>query len=139
MHQHLPEMPNWADYMDLEVQRLGLQPELFPASRGDLFIWDALLLHGGSEIANSQLSRQSLVTHYWTQTDCVTRGLDLRPAPGGWWAMRAPQPVPSLLRPETIPADQYRLGDDDLLYWPEGKRDLRSRMHSPIDNPEPTY
>jgi ectoine hydroxylase-related dioxygenase (phytanoyl-CoA dioxygenase family) len=94
MHTQDAEMPIWADYMAAQVARHGLEEQRFLARRGDLFIWHALLLHGGSEIANSHSTRQSLVTHYWTQSDCETRNLDLRPAPGGWWINRPPLSVP---------------------------------------------
>jgi phytanoyl-CoA hydroxylase len=94
MHTHEDEMPRWADYMAGEVERHGLEELHFLAQRGDLFIWNALLLHGGSEIRNPSLTRRSLVTHYWTQTDCEALHWDLHPTPGGWWIKRPPQPVP---------------------------------------------
>ena len=43
-------MDRWADYMAGEVERHGLAETRFLAKKGDLFIWDAWLLHGGSEI-----------------------------------------------------------------------------------------
>jgi hypothetical protein len=79
-----------------QVGRLGLEEQRFLARRGDLFIWHALLLHGGSRICNPDLTRQSMVTHYWTQTDCEKGSWDLRPTPGGWWIKRPPQTVPEL-------------------------------------------
>lgn len=87
------EMPDWTDYMATAVQRHGLEESRFMAKRGDLFIWDAWLLHGGTEICKPGLSRRSLITHYFTRTDCETLRADLRPAPGGWWFMRPP-PAP---------------------------------------------
>ena len=88
-----PEMPRWADYMAGEVERHGLGEERFLARRGDLFIWDAWLLHGGSEICRPGLTRGSLVTHFFTHHDCEQMGSDLRPLNGGWW-MRRPGPLP---------------------------------------------
>ena len=84
------EMPRWTDYMATAIQRHGLEESRFVAKRGDLFIWDAWLLHGGTEICKPGLSRRSLITHYFTRTDCETLGADLRPAPGGWWFKRPP-------------------------------------------------
>ena len=55
MHVLEAEMPKWCDYMAEQVDRRGLQEERFLARKGDLFIWSALLLHGGSEIANPAL------------------------------------------------------------------------------------
>lgn len=104
MHVVADEMPRWADYMADQVDRMGLEEQRFMARKGDLFIWHALLLHGGSAIDDPGLTRQSLVTHYWRQTDCETRGLDLRPAPGGWWIKRPSLPVPVAEAPRPVPA-----------------------------------
>lgn len=87
------EMPQWTEYMATAVERHGLEKTTFVAKRGDLFIWDAWLLHGGSEICVPGLSRRSLITHYFTRTDCQALRSDLRPAPGGWWMLRPP-PAP---------------------------------------------
>jgi ectoine hydroxylase-related dioxygenase (phytanoyl-CoA dioxygenase family) len=87
------EMPYWTDYMATAIQRHGLEESTFIAKRGDLFIWDAWLLHGGTEICKPGLSRRSLIAHYFTRTDCETLRSDLQPAPGGWWLLRPP-PAP---------------------------------------------
>lgn len=112
MHQYDPEVPRWADYMASQVQKRGLEEERFMARRGDLFIWHALLLHGGSEIKDRSLTRQSLVTHYWTQADCEAFG-DLRPTPGGWWRKRGPVAVPGEAGPPLVPEEVYRLADTE--------------------------
>jgi len=93
-HVNLPEMPQWSEYMAGEVDRHGLQEERFLAQRGDLFIWDAWLLHGGSEICDVSRTRRSLVSHYFTQTDCEHLGSDLRPGAGAWWMHKPPLTVP---------------------------------------------
>jgi phytanoyl-CoA hydroxylase len=94
LHHEATEMPHWSDYMASEVDKRGLAETRFHARRGDLFIWHALLLHGGCAIADRESTRRSIVTHYWAQRDCEKRGLDLRPAAGGWWIKRPPLPVP---------------------------------------------
>ena len=131
MHTDDAEMPRWADYMAAEVERRGLAEQRFLAQQGDLFIWHALLLHGGSEIANPDATRQSLVTHYWTQSDCETRHLDLRPAAGGWWINRPPLPVPEG-RPArgVAPSVDDELVDfpADLSRRPDGRAGLRERL-----------
>ncbi len=93
-HVNLPEMEPWADYMADQVDRRGLEEQRFLARRGDLFIWHANLLHGGSEICRPGLTRRSLVTHFFTQSDCEKLGSDLRPVPGGWWMRKPPLEVP---------------------------------------------
>lgn len=42
-----------------------LLPEKFAAKKGDILIWHANLLHGGSKIINSDTTRKSLVMHYY--------------------------------------------------------------------------
>lgn len=132
MHQYDPEVPQWADYMATQVEKLGLGEQRFMAKRGDLFIWHALLLHGGSQIRNPGLTRQSLVTHFWTQSDCETLAWDLRPAPGGWWIKKTPLSVPGEPEAVRVPPDAYHLEKDEpnvlagLDVKPE--RELRERL-----------
>jgi phytanoyl-CoA hydroxylase len=89
------EMPGWYDYMDECVARYGLGEERFLAKRGDLFIWDALLYHGGSPINDLSRTRNSLVTHFFTETDCQTMPSPKRPAESGagMWLDRPLQPI----------------------------------------------
>lgn len=51
-----------------ELDRLcserGLQKQAFVAKKGEILIWHSGLVHGGSAIANKDLTRRSLVTHY---------------------------------------------------------------------------
>jgi phytanoyl-CoA hydroxylase len=86
------EADQWADYMAGQVDRHGLAETRFLAKRGDLLIWDAWLLHGGSEITRAGASRRSLITHYYAKTDCATIGAQALPLDsGGYWMKRAPQ------------------------------------------------
>lgn len=104
LKMHQPEMPAWSDYMAEQVERRGLADTRFLASRGDLFIWSAFLLHGGCEIVDARLTRRSLVTHYWRLRDCEAMPLDLRPCAGGWWINRPPlQTSPSPAPPADVP------------------------------------
>lgn len=115
MHQVDAEIPRWNDYMFDHVEKRGLEEQRFLAKRGDLFIWHALLFHGGCEVREPSLTRQSLVTHFWTQTDCEALDWDLRPAEGGWWIKRAPQLVPGETSPAIIPESAYRLAGPGSL------------------------
>ena len=94
-HARDSEMEQWSDYMAGEVERFGLADTLFVGKRGDLFIWDAWLLHGGSQICEMGLTRKSMISHYFTASDCKLRGLEsrLKPTPGGWWLERTPAPL----------------------------------------------
>lgn len=100
------EMKNWQTYMEGEVQRMGLKPTCFAARKGDVFIWSAYLLHGGEPIRNHQLTRRSLVFHYYSEPDArMLAGNDLVPEGGGYWLYRAHQPVDG--RPGEFPLRKH--------------------------------
>ena len=53
------------------IQRLirekQLTPEYFHAQKGDILIWHANLIHGGSRRKQCTLSRKSIVCHYFSR------------------------------------------------------------------------
>jgi phytanoyl-CoA hydroxylase len=51
------------------IEEYQLRREVFMPQEGDMLIWHAQLLHGGSEILDFSETRRSLVTHYWTEVD----------------------------------------------------------------------
>lgn len=63
------EMPLWRDYMEKSIAEYGLKKEVFLPKKGDVLIWSSYLLHGGSPVENSKLSRRSLVSHYFPESD----------------------------------------------------------------------
>ncbi|MEO5959316.1 MAG: phytanoyl-CoA dioxygenase family protein [Opitutaceae bacterium] len=87
------EMPAWNDYIAGQVQSRGLKPQTFLAAKGDVFIWHADLLHGGSPIKDMSRTRQSLVSHYFSESDCRRAECMLVPLHGNFWMKRLPQPV----------------------------------------------
>ena len=81
------------DYLKYEVflEKLmvasGLEKKIFKAKKGDILIWAANLVHGGSTVTNPSLSRFSQVTHYFFEnclyytpmtSNMVTKELYLR-------------------------------------------------------------
>jgi ectoine hydroxylase len=59
---------DYADYEEMieqQIQRKGFSKTEFYAKKGDLFIWHANLLHGGSPIVDRQRTRKSMVMHYY--------------------------------------------------------------------------
>nr|WP_255698981.1 phytanoyl-CoA dioxygenase family protein [Luteimonas sp. Y-2-2-4F] len=97
------EMPHWHAYVNHEVAARGLKPEVFAARKGDVFIWSAYLLHGGSPINDPARTRNSVVFHYYSEGDCVAQGCTLVPYEGGYWMHRPHQPVPGFGEPEAPP------------------------------------
>ena len=58
---------NYEPYIRNLVEEHGLTPNYFHASKGDVLIWHANLIHGGSTRKNLQLSRKALVCHYYAK------------------------------------------------------------------------
>lgn len=52
-------------YVRALVAEHGLEPHYFHARKGDVLIWHANLIHGGSARRDLSLSRRSLVCHYY--------------------------------------------------------------------------
>jgi ectoine hydroxylase-related dioxygenase (phytanoyl-CoA dioxygenase family) len=135
-HQYDAEVEQFSDYMAGEVEKRGLEEQRFIAEQGDLFIWHALLLHGGSEICNPELTRNSLVTHYFTQTDCEQLRADLRPMPGGWWIQKPHLAVPEEQGPAdgaTSKPDFPGLQADEQTTQPRGLRERLSSLRGARD------
>jgi phytanoyl-CoA hydroxylase len=97
------EMGLWRAYMDEQVKKLGLEPEVFPARRGDVFVWSAYLLHGGSPIADPNLTRKSIVFHYFSEGDCRGVNFTLVPYAGGFWLHRRHPAIPGQGESEAPP------------------------------------
>jgi phytanoyl-CoA hydroxylase len=93
-HFRQEEMGAWEQYVFAEIDKRGLESQVFAARTGDLFIWSANLLHGGSSINDESLTRHSLVSHFWTHTDCQNQGFELVPYGDAFWYQRPHQPVP---------------------------------------------
>lgn len=59
-----PEHQKYLDSLHTESARMGLKRKKFRPKKGDVLIWHADLVHGGSRDDDPQLSRKSIVTHY---------------------------------------------------------------------------
>jgi phytanoyl-CoA hydroxylase len=90
------EMTKWHAYMDEQVAKHRLTALTFEAKRGDVFIWDAHLLHGGSPIETPGKTRQSIVFHYFSEEDSRALRQRLVPEHGAYWVHRQHQPVPGV-------------------------------------------
>jgi len=56
-----------------------LQKKVFTAKKGDLLIWHANLLHGGEAIINKEMTRKSMVFHYYTKDAICYHEITQRP------------------------------------------------------------
>ncbi|MCC6278971.1 MAG: phytanoyl-CoA dioxygenase family protein [Saprospiraceae bacterium] len=62
------------------VAENGLKKQLFLAKRGDVLIWHANLLHGGSPITRPGATRKSMVCHYFAEGVFCYHEMSQRPA-----------------------------------------------------------
>ncbi len=62
------------------IKENNLQPQYFYAKKGDVLIWHANLLHGGSVINNKNLTRKSMVGHYYADGVLCYHDISQRPA-----------------------------------------------------------
>jgi ectoine hydroxylase len=74
---------DYADYEDvLEklVDENHFEKKVFLAKKGDVFIWHANLVHGGSPVLNSALTRKSMVIHYYAKDVIKYHEISERPS-----------------------------------------------------------
>ena len=60
-----PYHARYEPFIQEMIVRHRLEPKYFHAKKGDVLIWHANLLHGGSARKNMQLSRKALVCHFF--------------------------------------------------------------------------
>ena len=70
----------YEDKIDAVIAEHGLERTLFFAEKGDVFIWHANLLHGGSPIRRPGSSRRSMVAHYFCEGVICYHEISQRPA-----------------------------------------------------------
>lgn len=54
----------WSQWLVRKSEEMGLERKIFRPSRGDVLVWSADLVHGGSPVGDRSLSRRSIVGHY---------------------------------------------------------------------------
>jgi ectoine hydroxylase-related dioxygenase (phytanoyl-CoA dioxygenase family) len=59
-----PQAYQFFEHLRASAERANLSKKRFIAKKGDVLIWSASLMHGGSPVENVQLTRKSLVSHY---------------------------------------------------------------------------
>jgi len=66
--------------MENFIQNKRLEKKLFTAKKGDLLIWHANLLHGGEAHNNKEMTRKSMVFHYFRKDSICYHEISQRPA-----------------------------------------------------------
>ena len=84
-HGHSPQTPHlsvtslvlarYEPHIRDVIAERGLEAHHFHARKGDVLIWQANLLHGGSERRNLQLSRKAVVCHFFVKGGFVYHDL----------------------------------------------------------------
>jgi ectoine hydroxylase-related dioxygenase (phytanoyl-CoA dioxygenase family) len=59
------EYGHYERFMIEQIERRGLEPQYATIRKGELLVWSANLLHGGSPQRDRQRTRHSQVTHYF--------------------------------------------------------------------------
>ncbi len=71
---------HYEDAIQKLIEEKGLKKQLFTGRQGDVFIWHANLLHGGSPILDPERTRKSMVAHYFTEEVICYHEISQRPA-----------------------------------------------------------
>ena len=111
--QHIVEgeFGGWNETIHSGMRDLGIERQTFLAKKGDVFVWHARLVHGGSEIVNPIRTRKSLVAHFFTKTDCVYHDMAVRRIGDGYWLNRGEQSAPAK-------GDRLTLAPGDVVRGP---------------------
>ncbi|HLY72164.1 MAG TPA: phytanoyl-CoA dioxygenase family protein [Puia sp.] len=64
------DYPDYEDAIEKLIITNNLEKRVFLAKKGDVFIWHANLVHGGSPVSDRQMTRKSMVIHYYA-TDVI--------------------------------------------------------------------
>ena len=73
------------DYSDYEdkiqeiIDKRGLEKKVFVASKGDVLIWHANILHGGERVKDPESTRKSVVFHYYADKCIAFHEITERP------------------------------------------------------------
>ncbi|MES2999739.1 MAG: phytanoyl-CoA dioxygenase family protein [Pseudomonadota bacterium] len=108
-HFEPDEMPKWEAYMADQVKNAGLAKKSFSAKKGDVLIWHSNLLHGGGQINNPELTRKSLVFHYYSKTDAQAQRCTLEHLNRAFWMNRPPHPLPAAVAQKLLFNEQAYL------------------------------
>ncbi|MBU6341122.1 MAG: phytanoyl-CoA dioxygenase family protein [Bacteroidetes bacterium] len=70
----------YEDAIEAQIAQYKLEKQFFLPKKGDVLIWHANLLHGGSPILRAGATRKSMVCHYFTEQVITYHEISQRPA-----------------------------------------------------------
>ncbi len=70
----------YEEMLEAKVKEQKLQKLVFKANKGDILIWHANLMHGGEPHINKNLTRKSMVFHYYAKHCICYHEIKQRPA-----------------------------------------------------------
>jgi ectoine hydroxylase-related dioxygenase (phytanoyl-CoA dioxygenase family) len=109
-HAEEAEMPDWQAYMAKQMLERGIEPQVFLAKKGDVFIWHSELVHAGTAIVDAARTRCSLVSHYYAECDSRQARSELQAINDGFWLRRPPAGLacePGYFNAATFPEGNY--------------------------------
>jgi len=71
---------DYEDRIEQFIKEKQLKKETFLAKKGDVLIWHANLLHGGNGMNNKELTRKSMVFHYYAEDAICYHEVSQRPS-----------------------------------------------------------
>ena len=71
---------DYEDVLEKAVIDNHFEKKIFLADKGDLFVWHANLVHGGSPVRDSRLTRKSMVIHYYAKDVIKYHEISERPS-----------------------------------------------------------
>ena len=74
------EYKDYEKVLEARLEQSDLEKVFWPAKPGDLLIWNAHFIHGGSAIAQKGASRKSIVSHYFGEGVICYHDITQRPA-----------------------------------------------------------
>lgn len=70
----------YEDHIEQLIEQHGLEKKFFEGEAGDVFLWHANLIHGGSPIGQPGATRKSMVAHYFCEEVICYHEISQRPA-----------------------------------------------------------
>ena len=74
------DYPDYEDAIEELIQKYQLKKKIFLAKKGDVLIWHANLIHGGTPVVNKALTRKSMVIHYFAKEVIKYHEISERPS-----------------------------------------------------------